>query len=247
MKTPMLVTDFLKRARTVYRDNVAAVCGAERLTYGQLGERIDRFSNALQKIGVKRGDVVAYLSFNCHRLLEGYYAVPQIGAILLPINIRLTPPDIAYILNDAGASTVVVDRQLAGLLAPILPSLPSVKNVILMGGDPKTDLPIKGADYEALIAGAAAGIHPAGARRRRCGGAFLYERHDGAAQRRDVDASQPRFARVLIDGLREPGRLRRDLAQHPALPRERLGHAAHADDGGRTPRHGAEVRSGTRA
>ncbi len=160
MKTPMLVTDFLKRARTVYRDNVAAVCGAERLTYGQLGERIDRFSNALQKIGVKRGDVVAYLSFNCHRLLEGYYAVPQMGAILLPINIRLTPPDIAYILTDAGASTVVIDRQLTGLLAPILPSLPSVKNVILMGGDPKTDMPFKGEDYEALIAGAPAAFTP---------------------------------------------------------------------------------------
>jgi len=160
MKTPMLVTDFLKRARTVYRDNVAAVCGAERLTYGQLGERIDRFSKALQTMGVKRGDVVAYQSFNCHRLLEGYYAVPQIGAILLPINIRLTPPDIAFILTDAGASTVLVDRQLAALLAPILPSLSSIKNVILMGGDPKTDLPIKGADYEALIAGAPAAFTP---------------------------------------------------------------------------------------
>src|ERR1700680_1718911 len=137
MKTPMLVTDFLRRARSAYRDNTAAVCGAQRLSYGQLGERIDRFSNALGRLGVKQGDVVAYLSFNCHRLLEGYYAVPQIGAILLPINIRLTPPDIAFILNDAGASTALVDRQLAGLLAPILPSLPGVKNIILMGGDPK--------------------------------------------------------------------------------------------------------------
>ena len=160
MKTPMLVTDFLKRARSAFHDSPAVVCGAERLTYGQLGERIDKFSSALMRLGVGRGDVVAYLSFNCHRLLEAYYAVPQIGAILLPINIRLTPPDIAYILNDAGASVVVIDRQLAGLLAPILPSLTAVKHIILMGGDPKADIPLHGSDYEALIANSPAQFSP---------------------------------------------------------------------------------------
>jgi fatty-acyl-CoA synthase len=155
MKTPMTVPYFIRRARTVYRDSPAVVCGDVRLTYGELGERIDRFSNALASLGVRKGDVVAYLSFNCHRLLEGYYAVPQLGAILLPINIRLTPADIAYILNDAGASTVVVDRALVGLLAPILASLPAIKNVVLMGGDPKADSAVKGGDYEALLAKAA--------------------------------------------------------------------------------------------
>jgi fatty-acyl-CoA synthase len=152
MKTPLIVTDFLKRARAAFRDNTAVICGAERLTYGQLGERIDKFSSALSQLGVLRGAGVAYISFNCHRLLEGYYAVPQIGAILLPINIRLTPPDIAYIIADAGARVVVVDRQLAGLLAPIISSLPKIKHVILMGGDPKADISFKGVDYEDLIA-----------------------------------------------------------------------------------------------
>ncbi len=160
MKTPMLVNDFLRRGRTVYRDSLAVVCGAERLTYGQLGARIDRFSNALLKAGVKRGDVVAYLSFNCHRLLEAYYAVPQLGAILLPINIRLTPADIGYILADAGAKTVVVDRALVGLLAPCLPSLPKVKTIVLMGGDPRADLPVKGLDYEEMLAAAPAAFDP---------------------------------------------------------------------------------------
>jgi fatty-acyl-CoA synthase len=151
MKTPMLVTDFLKRARLLYRDSVGAVCGGQRFTYGQLGERVDRFSNALAAGGVRKGDVVAYVSFNCHRLLEGYYAVPQLGAILLPINIRLTPADVAYILNDAGANTVVIDRSLAGLLAPIVAQLPDVKRYILMGGDPKADVALRGDDYETLI------------------------------------------------------------------------------------------------
>ena len=152
MNTPMTVPYFIRRARTVFRDAPAVVCGEVRLSYGELAERIDRFSNALAGLGVKAGDVVAYLSFNCHRLLEGYYAVPQLGAILLPINIRLTPDDIGYILHDAGATTVVIDRALVGLVAPVLPMLPAVKNAILMGGDPKADLPVRGLDYETLVA-----------------------------------------------------------------------------------------------
>ncbi|MBV8171513.1 MAG: fatty acid--CoA ligase [Candidatus Eremiobacteraeota bacterium] len=160
MKTPLLVSDFLRRGRTVYRDAPAVVCGSERLTYGQVADRVDRFSNALRALGVGHGDVVAYLSFNCHRLLEAYYAVPQLGAILLPINIRLTPPDIAYILNDSAASTVVIDRQLVALYAPIASSLPKVKNVVFMGGDPKADLPFSGHDYETLVKEAPAQFAP---------------------------------------------------------------------------------------
>lgn len=154
MKTPMVVNDFLNRARLLYGDSVGAVCGGQRYTYSQIGERVDRFSASLAAGGVRKGDVVAYVSFNCHRLLEGYYAVPQIGAILLPINIRLTPADIAYILNDAGASTVVVDRALAGLVAPIASQLPNVKRCVLMSGDPKAEAPLPGDDYEALIGSA---------------------------------------------------------------------------------------------
>jgi fatty-acyl-CoA synthase len=56
-------------------------------------ERADRLSAALLHLGVRKGDRVAYLSFNCHRLLEAYYGVPQIGAILLPMNVRLSPEE----------------------------------------------------------------------------------------------------------------------------------------------------------
>src|ERR1700736_1412229 len=156
MKTQMIVPDFIRRARSVYRDSPAVVCGAERLTYGDMGQRVNQFSNALRKLGVKRGDVVAYISFNCHRLLEAYYAVPQLGAILLPINIRLTPDDVGYILADSGASTIVVDRALANLVTPCMAALPEIKHVILMGGDPKADVPIKGGDYETLLSAASA-------------------------------------------------------------------------------------------
>ena len=154
MKVPLLVVDFIDRARDLYGDVLAVSCGDERLTYAQLAERIDRASASFARCGVERGDIVAYISFNCHRLLEGYYAIPQMGAVLLPINIRLTPDDIAFILGDAGATTAVVDRALAGLLAPVRARLPKLRTVILMGGDPNGPGLLDGDDYESMLANA---------------------------------------------------------------------------------------------
>jgi fatty-acyl-CoA synthase len=151
MNTPFVVRTFLDRARTLFGRSTGVVCGAAELTYGEVASRVDRLSASLAALGVKRGDVVACLSFNCHRLLELYYAVPQMGAILLPINIRLLPEDIAYILQDSGASTVAVDRELIRLLAPIRDRVPEVTRVILMGGDATAASPVPGDDYEMLL------------------------------------------------------------------------------------------------
>jgi fatty-acyl-CoA synthase len=156
MKVPLVVTEFLSRARTLYPDAIGAVCHDDRLTYRELATRIDHFSAALVARGVAKGDVVAYLSFNCHRLLEGYYAVPQAGAILLPINVRLTSADIGYILRDSGARAVVVDRALAPLLVPVLPALPDLHTVVLMGGDSRSDCGLDGEDYEVALSSAPA-------------------------------------------------------------------------------------------
>ena len=160
MKVPLVVTEFLTRARTLYPNAIGAVCHEHRLTYSELAERIDRFSAALVSRLVRPGDVVAYLSFNCHRLLEAYYAVPQTGAILLPVNIRLTANDIGYILRDAGARTVVVDRALAELLKPALSAAPDVRTVILMGSDAQSECGIAGEDYESILAAASSEFSP---------------------------------------------------------------------------------------
>ena len=152
MKTPLAVTQCLDRARSLYAASIGVVCGGERFTYGAMAARVDRLSASLTALGIQRGDVVACLSFNCHRLLELYYAIPQMGAILLPINVRLTPQDVAYIIDDSGATTVVIDRALIGLYSPVRASLPSVKRVVLIGGDAKVEDPIEGDDYEMLVA-----------------------------------------------------------------------------------------------
>ena len=160
MKVPLVVTEFLSRARTLYPDAIGAVCHDKRLTYRELASRIDHLSSALVVRGLGKGDVVAYLSFNCHRLLEGYYAVPQTGAILLPINVRLTSADIGYILRDAGARAVVVDRALAGLLKPALSGLSGMRTIILMGGDSASDGDLAGEDYESVVSAAPADFTP---------------------------------------------------------------------------------------
>ena len=151
MRTPLVVAKILDRARTIYGSTIGVVCGERRLTYGELASRVDRLSGSLVSLGVRRGDVVGCLSFNCHRLLELYYAVPQIGAILLPVNIRLTPSDVAFILADSAASTVVLDRALSGLLAPSRDRLPALKRIIHMGDDSSQGGLPGGDDYERLI------------------------------------------------------------------------------------------------
>ena len=101
--TPM---EFARRAKRLYGSREAVVDGDQRFTYGQFLERCDRWSHALQSMGVGHGDRVAYIAPNTHAHLEGYYAVPQIGAVLVPINYRLKPDDFEYILNHCGAKVV---------------------------------------------------------------------------------------------------------------------------------------------
>lgn len=130
---PLTPTRFLERTAKLYPGREAVVCGGERFTYRQFQERVNRLSNLLLGLGVSRGDVVAYLELNCHRLLEAYYAIPQIGATLLPLNIRLSPAEIAWIIKDSGAEVVLMDRELAPLLDPVKEELKG-RRIVLMGG-----------------------------------------------------------------------------------------------------------------
>src|SRR5262245_7519303 len=106
METPLTPLEFARRARSLYGDREALVDGALRLSYRQFFERCDRWSAALQALGVAAGDRVAYIAPNTHAQLESFYAVPQIGAVLVPINYRLSPDEFAYIITHSGATVV---------------------------------------------------------------------------------------------------------------------------------------------
>src|SRR5436309_10161781 len=104
METPLTPLEFARRTRALYPGHEAVVDGALRLTYAQFFERCDRWSAALQRLGVAAGDRVAYIAPNTHAQLESFYAVPQIGAVLVPINYRLSADEFAYIITHSGAT-----------------------------------------------------------------------------------------------------------------------------------------------
>jgi fatty-acyl-CoA synthase len=108
METPLSPLDFARRARRLYGDREAVIDGDRRFTYGEFFERCDRWSNALQGFGIKLGDRIATIAPNTHAHLEAFYAVPQSGAVIVPINYRLTAADFAYILNHSGTQIVCV-------------------------------------------------------------------------------------------------------------------------------------------
>jgi fatty-acyl-CoA synthase len=123
---------FLERAVKLFHSRTAVVCQDQRWTYAEYGARVERLSNVLEDFGIHSGDRVAYLGYNCHRLLECYYGVVKIGAVLLPLNIRLSSADLQYIVHDAEPRIIFVDPDFLDKLEPISKNMPSVKSIILL-------------------------------------------------------------------------------------------------------------------
>jgi len=147
METPLTPLELMRRARRLYPDREAVVDGALRLTYAQLFDRCDRWSKVLQRLGVEQGDRVAYVSANTHQMLESFYAVPQLGAVLVPINYRLVADDFAYIIAHCGAKVVCAEPDHAAMIDTIRERLPGVRAFVVLGGAREGWL-----DYEAEVA-----------------------------------------------------------------------------------------------
>jgi fatty-acyl-CoA synthase len=156
METPLTPVDFCRRARKLYASREAVIDGALRLTYGQFFDRCDRWSAALQQLGVRHGDRVAYISPNSHSHLEAYHAVPQIGAITVPVNFRLTAEDFAYIIGHSGATVVCAHSDYLEAVDRIRGQLPCVRHFVALEGARSGWL-----DYEATLAAAPATFTPA--------------------------------------------------------------------------------------
>ncbi|HMB81577.1 MAG TPA: AMP-binding protein, partial [Vicinamibacterales bacterium] len=145
MEVALTPLEFARRTRALYGAREAVVDGAIRLTYAQFFERCDRFSTALQRLGVKPGDRVAYIAPNTHAQLESFYAVPQIGAVLVPINYRLSPDEFVYIINHSGATVVCAHEDYLEAVDTIKPQLRGVRDFIALEGSRAGFL-----DYETL-------------------------------------------------------------------------------------------------
>ena len=136
MLLPLTPVRLKRYAAQVFGRKQGVVCEDLRFTYQEFNERCDRLSDAMQSLGILKGDRVAFLSFNCHRLLEAYYGVPQMGAILLPLNIRLGAEELTYILNDAGPRLLCFDPEFIPLLEGMRPHLKSLEHFVALRGKP---------------------------------------------------------------------------------------------------------------
>src|SRR5262245_30221097 len=138
MELALTPLDFARRARRLYADREAVVDGDLRLTYGQFFDRCDAWSHVLQRqLGVNQGDRVAYIAPNTHAQLESFYAVPQIGAVLVPINYRLTADDFAYIIGHSGAKVVCAHADYLDAVDSIRAEIPGVEHFVALEGGPR--------------------------------------------------------------------------------------------------------------
>ncbi len=136
-------TAFLRRSAQVYAERTALVDEGLRLTYAELYDRCLRLTGVLAALGVEPGDRVAVLATNSHVLLEMHYGVPMRGAVLVPLNIRLSPEELVYILRHSGSTVLVVTEE----FADVGPAVAAQTGVRLVQAGP-------GGEYERLLADA---------------------------------------------------------------------------------------------
>jgi acyl-CoA synthetase (AMP-forming)/AMP-acid ligase II len=139
MNLPLTPVRFLRYAEQQFPQKTAVVCGERRFSYAEFGDRAARLGSALRSAGVQPGERVAFLSLNCHRLLEAYYGVLEAGAVLLPLNIRLAGTELAYILNDAGASVLFLEEEFRDFVDTFRQELRTVRSYHQMDGSPAAD------------------------------------------------------------------------------------------------------------
>src|SRR6202021_178240 len=153
MKIPLTPIRFLRYAEQQFPNKLGIVCGDVRLTYVQVAERVRRLAGGLHELGVAAGVRVAFLSMNCHRLIEAYYGVLEAGAILLPLNIRLAPHELAFILRDAGVKVLFVGKDFVELANAFREDVPGIEKFVLLEGPPAADW-LERKNYDELLAGA---------------------------------------------------------------------------------------------
>jgi fatty-acyl-CoA synthase len=128
--------------------------GIFRYTYEDMYRRVCRLVNALEKMGLKKGDKVGSIAWNTHRHLELHFAVPCMGSILHTINLRYTPEEMIYTINKAGDKFLFIDRDQIDLIRRIVDKLPSIEGIVIMDSRSREDISFNRIDvyhYEKLL------------------------------------------------------------------------------------------------
>src|SRR3984893_15398318 len=147
MLVPLTPIRYLHRAVDLFGKKIGIVSGERQFTYAEFGERCERLATALPKEGVQHGDRVAYLSFNTHQLLEGYYGVVQARAIVMPLNVRLSPLELTNILNHSGARMLLFENDFVPLIEMLKPACREIERFVTLNDK----VPIADLTYEELL------------------------------------------------------------------------------------------------
>lgn len=133
MFVPLTPLRCLHRAVDLFGSKIGVVCGDRQFTYAQLGERCEKLATALPKFGIEPSDRVAYLSFNNHQLIEGYYGVIQARGIVMPLNVRLSEPELINILCHSGSKMLLFEEDFAPIVEKLRKNCPSVRRWVALG------------------------------------------------------------------------------------------------------------------
>jgi fatty-acyl-CoA synthase len=145
----MIIPEIRAKAVKLYGTKEALVCGDKRFTYQDFDRRVNALCNLLSAHGTQRGGKVAVLHSNCHYFMETYYAVAHRGAVSVPINYRLSPKDVAFILDDSESTVLIADRQFSHLAAAALKEGGKGVHIVLWTGEGgHTPLTVEAMDYE---------------------------------------------------------------------------------------------------
>jgi fatty-acyl-CoA synthase len=133
MSRELLLGEMLARNARKCPDLEGVIFRDKRIRYRELDERVNRLANALLSKGIKKGDNVGLLMQNSKEMLEIFFAAAKIGAVNVPVNIRLSPPEIGYIMNNAGVKVLFFREDFIGTIEKIKADLPFIGEYLLIG------------------------------------------------------------------------------------------------------------------
>ena len=158
MFSPLTPLDWKRRAVKYYPKKTAVIDGDKKFTYEEFGKRVDQLSDSLYKAGIKEGDHVAVMLPNTHNMLECFYGICQLGAVMVPLNYRLAADDLEYIINHSDAKMLIVDEEFTAPIVEIQENLSFDQFIIVSVEGQKTSL--EGVDYEDFLQRASENTSP---------------------------------------------------------------------------------------
>lgn len=141
--------DWKRRAVKYYPQKIAIIDEEKEFTYKEFGDRVDQLTVALHEEGIQKGDHVAVMLPNTHYMLECFYGIGQLGAVMVPLNYRLSASDLEYIINHSDSKMLIIDEEFSDSIEEIESNLSLEQIIIVSVPGYKTSL--KGVDYEAFL------------------------------------------------------------------------------------------------